>query len=164
MIPGSKNWTSQFLVQTFSYYDSLSSACHFDLVPFATNQRWSELSGQQRSVLLSLTGSTLGMILRDSQVRLLILNGSSVVNAFQSVAGLTFQATEIPAWSLGRRSRSFVKGVAYTGMADTVSGVNLDRQIAVVGFNHNLQSSFGVTKKVISSIREWIARTAEAPK
>ena len=144
-----------------SYYDRPSSACHLDLVPFATIRRWNELSPQQRSSLLSLAGDTLGIILRDSQIRLLVLNGSSVVRAFQSVAGLSLQAKEIPDWSLGRRSRGEVKGVAFTGMTEIVSGVNLDRRIAVLGFNHNLQSSFGVTKEVISSIREWIARTAE---
>ena len=147
-----------------SYYDSPSSACHLDLVPYATIRRWNELSTHQRSSLLSLTGDTLGTILRDSQIRLLVLNGSSVVRAFQSVAGLSLQAEEIPAWSLGRRSTGNVRGIAFTGTVETVSGVKLDRQVAVLGFNHNLQSSYGVTMAVISSIREWIARTAEAAK
>ena len=147
-----------------SYYDRPSSACHLDLVPFATIRRWNELSAQQRTSLLSLTGDTLGITLRDSQIRLLVLNGSSVVRAFQSVAGLSLQAKEIPDWSLGRRSRANVSGVAFTGVAETVSGVKLDRQVAILGFNHNLQSSYGVTMEVISSIREWIARTAEAAK
>ena len=52
-------------------------------------------------------------------------------------------------------------GVAFTGLVDSVSGIKLDRQLQVLGFNHNLQSSFGVTNPVISSIREWIKRTAE---
>ena len=147
-----------------SYYDLPSTACHLDLVPFATIRRWNELSTQQRSSLMSLAGDTLGITLRDSQIRLLVLNGNSVVRAFQSVAGLSFQAKEIPAWSLGRRSMAKVRGVAFTGMAETVSGVKLDRQLAVLGFNHNLQSSFGVTMEVISSIREWIARAAEEAK
>ena len=144
-----------------SYYDRPSSAFHLDLVPFATMRRWNELSNEQRSSLLSLSGDSLGTILRDSQVRLLVLNGSSVVKGFQSIARLSLQAKEIPAWSLGRRSRGGVRGVAYTGVAKTVSGIKLDQHLAVLGFNHNLQSSFGVTTEVISSIREWIARTAE---
>ena len=145
-----------------SYYDSPSTACHLDLIPFATIRRWTELSTQQRSSLVAVSGDTLGMILRDSQVRVLILNGSSVVKGFQSVAGVSLRAEEIPAWSLGRRSSANVKGVAYTGVAATVSGIKLDRQLKVLGFNHNLQSSFGVTMEVITAIREWITRTAEA--
>ncbi len=145
-----------------SFYDSPSTACHLDLIPFATIRRWTELSSQQRASLLALSGDTLGMILRDSQVRVLILNGSSVVKGFQSVAGVSLQAEEIPAWSLGRRSRANVKGVAFTGVAATVSGIKLNRQLKVLGFNHNLQSSFGVTVEVINAIREWITRTTEA--
>ena len=145
-----------------SYYDSPSTACHLDLIPFATIRRWTELSTQQRSSLVAVSGDTLGMILRDSQVRVLILNGSSVVKGFQSVAGVSLRAEEIPAWSLGRRSSANVKGVAYTGVAATVSGIKLDRQLKVLGFNHNLQSSFGVTMEVITAIREWITRTTEA--
>lgn len=147
-----------------SYYDSPSSACHLDLVPFATIRRWNELSARQRSSLLSLTGDTLGLTLRDSKIRLLVLNGCSVVRAFQSVAGLSLQAKEMPAWSLGRRSTGNVRGFAFTGMAEIVSGVKLDRQVAVLRFHHNIQSSYGVTMEVISSIKEWIARTAEESK
>ena len=144
-----------------SYYDSVFSACHLDLIPYATLRKWTELSKTQHSLLLSLAGNTLGTILRDSPVRILILNGSSVVRNFQSIAGSYLQAEEIPAWSLGRQSRRNVKGVAYTGVVDSLSGVKLDRELKVLGFNHNLQSSFGVSMEVISAIREWIARTAE---
>ena len=144
-----------------SYYDSVFSACHLDLIPYATVRKWTELTKQQRSLLLSLAGDTLGTILRDSPVRILILNGSSVVKSFQSIAGSYLQAEEIPAWSLGRQSRRNVMGVAYTGVVDSLSGVKLDRDLKVLGFNHNLQSSFGVSMEVIFAIREWIARTAE---
>ena len=144
-----------------SYYDALSGACHLDLVPFATSRKWNELSAQQRSSLLELGGDTLGILLRDSPVRALILNGSSVVRGFQSVSGVSLHAEEVADWSLGRRTKSNVRGVAYKGFTDTVSGVKLERQIAVLGFNHNLQSSFGVSMEVASAIRDWIARTTE---
>ena len=144
-----------------SYYDSPATACHLDLIPFATSRRWNELSAEQRSSLQALSGDTLGVILRESQVQLLILNGSSVVKGFQSIAGVSLRAEEIPAWALARHSRSYVKGIAYTGVATSVSGVKLDRQITVLGFNHNLQSSFGISMEVTTSIREWITRTIE---
>ena len=144
-----------------SYYDPLYNACHLDLVPYATVRKWTGLTEQQRSRLLSLAGDTLGIILRDSSVRILILNGSSVVKGFQSMAGSRLQSEEVPAWSLGRQSRRNVKGVAYTGVVNDLSGIKLGRELKVLGFNHNLQSSFGVSTDVIRAIRDWIARTTE---
>ena len=145
----------------FSYYGGSRAACHLDLVPFATARKWSALSEQQRGCLLALSGTTLGTILRDSMVRTIVLNGSSVVKAFESIAGTKLHAEVVPDWVLTRTSRRDVMGVAFTGLVDSVSGIKLDRQLQVLGFNHNLQSSFGVTNPVISSIREWIKRTAE---
>ena len=144
-----------------SYYDYPSNACHLDLVPFATNRRWTELSGIQQSFLRQLSGDTLGTIIRDSHIGMLILNGNSVVRQFQSVAGATLQAKEIPAWSLRSHSRNMVKGIAYTGCLSEMSGIKLDRPLRILGFNHNLQSSFGVTSEVVSSIKEWVTRMAE---
>ena len=60
----------------FSYYaDSLKSACHLDLVPYATCRKWTELEKGQQSKLLNTSADTLGHLLRDSSVRVLILNG-----------------------------------------------------------------------------------------
>ena len=42
-----------------------------------------------------------------------------------------------------------------------MSGIVLGRKILVLGFNHNIQSSFGVTTKVIQEIRSWIAEESE---
>jgi len=50
-----------------------------------------------------------------------------------------------------------VAGVAYHGITNTLSGIPLGRDLLVLGFNHNLQSSFGVTSKVLREIRHWIA-------
>jgi hypothetical protein len=43
---------------------------------------------------------------------------------------------------------------------DTLSGISLGSPLRVLGFNHNLQSSFGVTNKVIHAIRNWITRAS----
>ena len=145
----------------FSYYGGSRDACHLDLVPFATARKWSALSERQRASLLVLSGTTLGTILRDSLIQTIILNGSSVVKAFEFVAGKKLHAEVFSDWVLARTSSRNVKGVAFTGLVDSVSGVKLDRQLQVLGFNHNLQGSFGVTNPVISSIREWIKRTIE---
>ena len=145
-----------------SYYDALSNACHFDLVPYATRCKWTELSGKQRNLLFELTGDVLGLTLRDSSVRILILNGSSVVKIFQSISGICLQEEEIPAWSLQRKASPNVTGFAYTGVVDSLFGIPLGREVAVLGFNHNLQSSFGVSGKTIRAIRDWIALAVEA--
>src|SRR5207249_3802677 len=74
-----------------SFYDPFSQACHLDLIPYATSRKWTELTTRQRSALLALAADTLGLLLRDSPVRVLILNGQSVVDQFQEVAGLSLQ-------------------------------------------------------------------------
>ena len=144
-----------------SYYDSSHAACHFDLVPYATGRKWTELSEHQRSLLLSFTGDALGRLLSASPVRLLILNGSSVVRQFQSFTGCELHRQEVPAWSLTRLSKTKVPGVAYQGTIHSFAGHTLRNAILVLGYNHNLQSSFGVTTQVVHSIRDWIAQTTE---
>lgn len=143
-----------------SYYDVSSRACHLDLIPYATVRKWTDLTAIQRSSLLAVVGDTLGLLLRDSPVRILILNGSSVVDKFENIAGICLEKQAMPAWSLPRRSTPDVTGFAYQGVVETLSGIGLRHKILVLGFNHNLQSSFGVTSEVIRSISGWVARTA----
>jgi hypothetical protein len=142
------------------FYNASSGACHLDLIPYATAQKWTELTARQRASLFTFAGDTLGLLLRDSPVRILILNGMSVVEQFQDIAGIRLERQEIPAWSLPRQSTLDVPGVAYTGVVESLFGVGLERKVLVLGYNHNLQSSFGVTREVIHAIREWIARTS----
>jgi hypothetical protein len=139
-----------------SYYDISNAACHLDLIPFATMCKWTELSATQRSLLLTIAGDTLGFLLRDSNVRILILNGMSVVQHFQEMSGVRLDRQEMPIWSLPRKARPNVVGVSFKGTVDSISGVFLGREVLVIGFNHNLQSSFGVTKDVINAIQRWI--------
>jgi hypothetical protein len=142
-----------------SFYDASCSACHLDLIPYATAHKWAELTTQQRSSLLAVAGDTLGLLLTESPVRVLILNGQSVVGRFQDICGVCFKTQKMPTWSLRRRGQSDVLRVAYQGIVKSVSGIELNHEILVLGYNHNLQSSFGVTTDVIESIREWVART-----
>lgn len=143
-----------------SYYDALSGACHLDLIPYATTRKWTELNGPQRSLLLGVASDTLGLLLRASPVRILILNGRSVVDQFQDIADIHMDTQEMPGWALPRRSGPNLVGFAYKGMVETVSGIDLGRRLLVLGFNHNLQSSFGVTATVVHAIRDWVAKTA----
>jgi hypothetical protein len=142
-----------------SFYDPLRKACHLDLIPYATMRKWTEMSTDQRSSLLSAAGNTLGLLLRDSPVRTLILNGSSVVQLVQAMAGVRLEQKEMPAWSLPRQSGG-VAGIAYWGVIDALFDVYFDHDIFVLGFNHNLQSSFGVTKEVVNAIGAWVAQVS----
>jgi len=62
-----------------SYYDEFSSVCHLDLIPYATTGKWTALNRSQRSALLDLADNSLAELLCDSNVRVILLNGHSVV-------------------------------------------------------------------------------------
>jgi hypothetical protein len=143
-----------------SYYDDTAAACHLDLIPYATSCKWTELTQKQRSLLVCEADDTLGLLLRDSKIRLLILNGNSVAEHFQAMAGVQLEKRVMPQWALPRRQQSDVPGIAYKGIVQEVSGIRLRRELLVLGFNHNIQSSFGVTTQVRDAIRRWITRAA----
>ncbi|MGA3268067.1 MAG: hypothetical protein ABSE16_14725 [Verrucomicrobiota bacterium] len=144
-----------------SYYGSTPKACHLDLIPYATTCKWTELTSMQRADLLAVAGDTLGLLLKDSPVEILVLNGNSVIEQFQDIANVRLEKQAMEDWSLPRRSGLPVTGFAYTGVVRNLSGVELERDILALGFNHNIQSSFGVTKQVITAIRQWIAETTQ---
>lgn len=145
-----------------SYYNMTSMlACHIDLVPYATSCKWTELTTQQRSYLMGLASETIGISLLESSVQLLILNGKSVVDNLQIVTRTSFDQIEMLDWTLPRKSGLGVKGYAYFGTINEISGIKFGRDITVLGFNHNIQSSFGVTKKIKNSIKDWITSVSE---
>lgn len=143
-----------------SYYTSSAAACHLDLIPYATACKWTELAPRQRSSLLATAGDTLGLLLRDSRIRLIVLNGRTVVDCLEALAGTEFKRAARQDWALARKSGLHVTGIAYTGSLHELAGVSLGRSVAVLGYNHNIQSSFGVTKRVREAIRFWIGRIA----
>lgn len=146
-----------------SYYSPSSKACHLDLVPYATTCKWSGLRPEQKRSMETVASNALGLLLRESPLRILILNGEAVVRGFQKVAGTRLAVQEMPSWSLQRQPGRDVMGLAYKGLTENVSGIDLGRKILVLGFNHNIQGSFGVTNKVIDAIRDWIAQATEQP-
>jgi hypothetical protein len=141
-----------------SYYEEAAHACHLDLVPYATSSKWTGLSRAQRLALLRVAGDTLALLLRDSPIRVLVLNGASVVQNFSDLANVALAERRMMGWSLRRVGSPDVSGIAYAGTIDEVLGVKLGRRVTILGFNHNLQSSFGVTREVRASIARWITR------
>ena len=139
-----------------TYYDRYPTACHIDLFAFATRCKWSSLPGQEQRQLLDDASQKLALLVRSIPARVLILNGRAVVDAFELSSRTSLKAVRKPAWDLPRSAGS-VPGIAYVGEIDELGGVRLDRTVTVVGFNHNMQSSFGVTSSVRQSIGSWLA-------
>jgi hypothetical protein len=145
-----------------SYYDFPNTACHLDLIPYATAEKWTALGYDDQMALLNRASETLALLIRDSPIRVVVLNGNAVVKKFQELCPDALEKQLMEGWSLPRRSTSNVAGFAYKGLVRTISGVELDRDVLVLGFNHNIQSSFGVTSEILDSIHQWIADTANA--
>lgn len=144
-----------------SYYDNTSSACHLDLVPFATATKWSGLDARSRTQLMAIGMPTLVQLIRVSDVRVLVLNGASVVRAFEYLIGKPLNKSEMPGWSLRRGDEYSVKGYSYLSHISSISGLKLGRNLLVLGYNHNIQSSFGVSAAVVQEIRKWVAHSAK---
>lgn len=145
-----------------SYYRLCRAACHLDVVPYATLPKWAELTHQQRSVLLRVGTGALADMLWRSRAIVALLNGQSVVDCFQEATGVELRRRAMRRWELPRRSGRNVPGFAFEGIVDRLCGVKLDREILVLGFNHNIQSSFGVTNEVAQAIASWFERRSRA--
>lgn len=148
----------------FSYYSKSEenpTACHLDLVPYATKCKWSSLVPKERKALLKNGGQTLAKIIRASSVEVLILNGKTVVDNLELLADSALKSTCMSDWKLPRKNGKGVSGYAYTGQIDRIAGIPLGRSILILGYNHNLQSSFGVTKQVSHAISEWLRSQME---
>ena len=116
-----------------SYYNR--TACHLDLVQWATDPTWSKLQGNYKERLIEADLSFLRRQLSSESLRLLLLNGNGVVNACRELLGYRLTETAVPgkpAWRL------FV--------GTTAEGLK------VIGWNKNLQGSFGVSNDDIVSL------------
>jgi hypothetical protein len=132
-----------------------------DLIPYATLNKWTQLSIKQQSLLLQFSGDTLGLLLRQSPVKLLILNGQTVVEQLQKISNNQLRKTQMQSWTLPRKGPLGVTGYSYEGEINQIAGIVLNKPIVVLGYNHNIQSSFGVTSEVQASIRSWISKKAK---
>jgi hypothetical protein len=143
-----------------SYHARPATACHLDLIPYATTCKWTELTSKQRGTLLDKAGDALGALLRVSGIQLLVLNGMTVIRNLEQLAGVQFEEQRMKVWTLPRRSGRGVVGRAFCGTIHEVAGVRLSHTVRVLGYNHNVQSSFGVTNSVKMAITRWIGRKA----
>lgn len=141
-----------------SYYGPTPDACHLDLIPYATAKKWTALRTLEKQALFALAGDSLGLLLERSKIRVLVLNGRSVVEGFQELSGSELDQRKVPSWTLNRSASEGVTGISYTGVITKFGARRLRRRVYVLGFNHNIQSSFGVTSAVTESIGDWLGQ------
>lgn len=142
----------------YSLYTKAGGACHLDLVPYATENKWGSLSSSAQRTLLAASKDALARLLRDAQLNTLVLNGQSVVREFERLTSVKLSCTLVSPWNLPRADGKDVKGYSYVGEVSRIAGFDLGSSVTVLGYNHNLQSSYGVTGEVVSAIGDWLAQ------
>ena len=86
-----------------------------DLVPYATAVKWGSIKPPEQLLLLKATSDALGLLLRDSGIRLLVLNGRSVIKNFEVMANITLVERHMEdSWALPRGNGSHIPGFSYT--------------------------------------------------
>lgn len=122
------------------------TACHLDLSQWATDPTWNGLPKRARERLIVEDAEFLRTQLRAEPIRLLLLNGRSVVRVFQR--------------GLGGRLKEQREAVG-DRMVRLDTGWYGD--VAVVGWSTNLQSSFGVSTNFRSALAARVAELAADP-
>ncbi len=120
-----------------SYYDG--SACHLDLVQWATNPTWSKLQPRElQNRLMDADAEFIRQQLSNDDIRLLLVNGRGVIDQLQRRLGATLDEVDTIV-GLGRYDTYLYCGTLF------------DR-VSVIAWGTNLQSSFGVTSELRTAI------------
>lgn len=128
------NWFRPILEACGASFDD-GTACHLDLVQWATDPTWAKLRpASTRKQLLAEDSAFLAEQLQNERLRLLLVNGISVLRELRRTITPEFDVLDP------------IIGYAHV---DTrlFAGTILDR-VRVVGWSTNLQSSFGVTTEL----------------
>lgn len=128
-----------------SYYDR--SACHLDLVQWATDPVWGKLTDRGAAALLLEEGRLhLETLLARSNVHLVLLNGATVVEQLQDI-GLA-RLREVKKIAKGNTTCRLLVGEGH--------GINY------VGWSTNLQTSFGVSNEFKQRLAGEVKELVEA--
>ena len=119
-----------------SYYDE--TACHLDLVQWATDPAWSNLPIEVQRRLLRDDAPFLLEQLTNENIEILLLNGQMVVSTTSKEMNTTLDE-----FGLAHQDTPLFAGMVW------------DR-IKIVGWSKNLQSSWGVTRKLKKAIAERV--------
>jgi hypothetical protein len=124
-----------------SYRDG--SACHLDLVQWATKPKWSSLDKQTQNVLLEDGTEHLRNQLLNEKISLVVVNGASVWNELKRTKFLKFE-------DVGRLTFS-KNNTPCTLRAGSLQGVKF------LGWSTNIQNSFGGTEGTfLQQLAEWL--------
>lgn len=98
----------------YSYYkrSSLLRACHIDLVPFATQNKWSSLKGTHKRTLISHSQKLFIQLLAESDINTIFLNGSGICNEFENAIGKRAIKEHQPRWDIHTK-KGVTKGYSY---------------------------------------------------
>ena len=123
-----------------SYYDG--SACHLDLVQWATKPTWGNLSPQEiRNRLISADAEFLRQQLTKESVRLLLANGKSVIDQLRQRHDARLMEVD----GIRNYDTRFCVGTIFDN-------------VRVIAWSTNLQSSFGVTSEWRTAIANRVAQ------
>lgn len=126
-----------------SYYDG--SACHLDLVQWATDPTWGNLKPTDvRAELIAGDAQFLAQQIQNENLKLLLVNGSAVIRQLTRTIVEDLEEVEPLVGYAHQDTRMFV-GSAFG-------------RVRVVGWSTNLQSSFGVTKELRDELAKRVGQ------
>jgi len=133
-------WMEEFAVRPAgaSYFDG--TACHLDLVQWATDPVWGTLDDQVKTQLLDEDIDFLRFQLTSYKFKFLLLNGRSVVDQFKSTGLALLEEIPSPPMRIGSNGCSF-----YVGHYE---------QTKVLAWTNNLPSKTRQANR--ESIADWI--------
>jgi hypothetical protein len=120
------------------------TACHLDLVQWATDPTWARLPDAVRQRLIAEDAAFLRWQLSEEHITTLLLNGSGVMRSF-------IQAYQVSLHEVKVITDRSVRCRLLAGVGP--------RGITVVGWSTNLQSSFGVTRELRRILAAAVAET-----
>ena len=137
-----------------------AGVCHLDLVPYATDEKWSKLRQVEKKELLEVSRRTLEDLVRITPLRVLVLNGTGVIKGFEKAFGVRLEPHRMPSWGLpwasGKR-----RGFSYRGkLENSIGEEDSSKGALVLGYNHNIPGTPGVNE-TIPLIGRCIARESE---
>lgn len=133
-----------------SYEDG--TAASLDIVQWATQPVWGNLTMHQKKKLLESDMTFLARQIQNERIETVLVNGRGVMNAFEQYMGLAFRPVEV------------IEGFPGTpNIPDTTLNVGaLFDKVEVIAWNVNLQGTPGVLDTNVDVLASRVARIAAA--
>lgn len=120
------------------------TACHLDLVQWATDPVWAKIPSQAtREQLIHADAAFLKQQLLSEQIQVLLLNGRSVIQSFTHMQQISLRWLP-ETLTHGRVRTQLVVGKGF-------------QNVAIIGWTVNIQSSFGVSTELRQMLTQKVA-------